>query len=404
MSRTRLAVAVALALLASVPGAHAGSQAAPGVTSDRILIGGTGPLSGPEVAYAGVVLGAQAYFRYVNANGGVHGRRIEYRYLDDGYDPSRTIQATRRLVQQDRAFAMFNMVGTEQNLAVRAFLNAAKVPQLFGGTGLRKIGRERARYRWTMGYLPSFFAEGRLYGRHLVSTRRGARVAVLYEASDYGRDLLAGFRAGIGRRASIVGTQTYEVTDTDLTSQITQLRRSGANTLMLFSLPKQTIAGFLASAKLSWRPPTYVSAVSVDPAVMKIVQASAGNRIGENSITVAWMKDASNPAIAGDPAIKLYKRIMRQYAPGRNVDEVVHMYGMAVAYSFVEALKKAGRNPTRESLLRAATHLNHQVPFMVRGVRIQTTPRDYFPISQVRFLRYQRGYWRQFGGLVSAAD
>ena len=131
------------------------------MTSNRILIGGTGPLSGPEVAYAGVVLGAQAYFRYVNANGGVHGRRIEYRYLDDGYDLSRTIQATRRLVQQDRVFAMFNMVGTEQNLAVRAFLNAAKVPQLFGGTGLRKIGRESARYRWTMGYLPSFFAEGR---------------------------------------------------------------------------------------------------------------------------------------------------------------------------------------------------------------------------------------------------
>jgi branched-chain amino acid transport system substrate-binding protein len=401
---TKTLVAVALALLVGIPGAHARSSAAPGVSSSRVLIGGTGPLSGPEVAYAGVVLGAQAYFRHVNDNGGVHGRKIEYRYLDDGYDPSRTIQATRRLVQQDRVFAMFNMVGTEQNLAVRAFLNAAKVPQLFGGTGLRKIGREHARYRWTMGYLPSFFAEGRLYGRHLVKARRGAKVAVLHEASDYGRDLLAGFRAGIGRRGRIVGTQTYEVTDTDLTSQITQLRRSRANVLMLFSLPKQTIAGFLAAAKLGWRPPTYVSSVSVDPAVMKIVQASAGRRTGENAITVAWMKDATNPAIANDPAIKLYKRIMRRYAPDRNVDEVVHMYGMAVAYSFVETLRKAGKNPTRESLLRAATHLNHQVPFMVKGVKIQTSPRDYFPISQVRFLRYQRGYWRQFGGLVSARD
>jgi branched-chain amino acid transport system substrate-binding protein len=400
---TKTLVAVALALLVGM-GAHARSSAAPGVSSSRVLIGGTGPLSGPEVAYAGVVLGAQAYFRHVNDNGGVHGRKIEYRYLDDGYDPSRTIQATRRLVQQDRVFAMFNMVGTEQNLAVRAFLNAAKVPQLFGGTGLRKIGREHARYRWTMGYLPSFFAEGRLYGRHLVKARRGAKVAVLHEASDYGRELLAGFRAGIARRARIVGTQTYEVTDTDLTSQMTQLRRSGANVLMLFSLPKQTIAGFLAGAKLGWRPPTYVSSVSVDPAVMKIVQASAGRRTGENAITVAWMKDATNPAIANDPAIKLYKRIMRRYAPDRDVDEVVHMYGMAVAYSFVETLKRAGRNPTRESLLRAATHLNHQVPFMVKGVKIQTSPRDYFPISQVRFLRYQRGYWRQFGGLVSARD
>jgi branched-chain amino acid transport system substrate-binding protein len=137
---------------------------------------------------------------------------------------------------------------------------------------------------------------------------------------------------------------------------------------------------------------------------MKIVQATAGNRMGENSVTVAWMKDSTNPAIARDPAIRLYKQIMRRHAPGRNVDEVVHMYGMAVAYSFVQALRQAGRNLTRQSLLRAATRLNHQVPFMVRGVKIQTSPRDYFPISQVRFLRYQRGYWRQFGGLVSAAD
>jgi branched-chain amino acid transport system substrate-binding protein len=402
---TRTLVGAALALLVAIPGAHARADApAPGVSATRVLVGGTGPLSGPEVAYAGVVLGAQAYFRYINDNGGVHGRRIEYRYLDDGYDPSRTIQATRRLVQQDRVFAMFNMVGTEQNLAVRAFLNAAKVPQLFGGTGLRRIGRERARYPWTMGYLPSFFAEGRLYARHLVRARPGARVAVLHEASDYGRELLAGFRSGIASKARVVATQTYEVTDTDLTSQLTQLRRSGATTLMLFSLPKQTIGGFLAAAKLGWRPATYVSSVSVDPAVMRIVQASAGRRVGENAITVAWMKDAANPANARDPAIRLYRRIMRRYAPERNANEVVHMYGMAVAYSFVQTLKQAGRNPTRASLLRAATHLRHHVPFMVPGVRIQTTPRDYFPISQVRFLRYQRGYWRQFGGIVSAAD
>ena len=141
------------------------------MTSSTILLGGTGPLSGPEVAYAGVLIGAQAYFAHVNAQGGVHGRKIEYRYIDDGYDPSRTVQAVRRLVQQDRAFAIFNVVGTEQNLAVRSFLNASKVPLLFGGTGVRTMGREYRRYPWAMGYLPSFFAEGRLYGRHLVGTQ-----------------------------------------------------------------------------------------------------------------------------------------------------------------------------------------------------------------------------------------
>ena len=400
----RVGLAAVLALVVAIPAAHARPSADPGVTSSTILLGGTGPLSGPEVAYAGVLVGAKAYFDHVNANGGVHGRKIEYRYLDDAYDPSRTVQAVRRLVQQDNVFAMFNMVGTEQNLAVRSFLNALKVPQLYGGTGVRTFGRDYKRYPWSMGYLPSFFAEGRLYGRHLVATRRRAKVAVLYEASDYGRELLAGLRAGIGRKASVVGTRTYEVIDTDLSSQIAHLRRSGANVLMMFTLPKQTIGGFVAANRLGWRPLTYVTSVSVDPSVMKIVQATTGSKAGENAITVQWMKDSSNPANANDPAVRLYKQIMRRHAPGRSVDEVVHLYGMAVAYSMVKVLEAAGRNPTRASVLRAATHMNHQVPFMVKGVRVKTSPKDYFPISNVRFLRYQNGYWRQFGKVVSAAD
>jgi ABC-type branched-subunit amino acid transport system substrate-binding protein len=400
----RLLTVALLTLVVAIPGAYGRPEAVPGVTSSTILIGGTGPLSGPEVGYAGVLVGAEAYFAHVNTNGGVNGRKIEYRYLDDGYDPSRTVQAVRKLVQQDRVFAIFNTVGSEHNVVIRPFLNAAKVPQLFGGTGLRKLGREYRRYPWTMPYLPSFFAEARLFGRHVVQTRPGAKIGVLHEASDYGREMLAGLRAGIGRRARVVGTQTYEVTDIDLTSQIVQLRRSGANVLMLYSLPRQTIAALIAAGRLRWRPPTYVNAVSADPAVLKIAQITAGKQTGENAITLAWMKDAANPANAKDPAIRLYRQIMRRYASSRNANEVVHMYGMAVAFSFVEALKKAGRNPTRESLLRAAQRLNHQVPFMVKGIKVQTSPRDYFPISRVRFLRYQRGYWRQFGGLVNATD
>ncbi|HEV3485949.1 MAG TPA: ABC transporter substrate-binding protein, partial [Vicinamibacterales bacterium] len=294
--------------------------------------------------------------------------------------------------------------GTEQNLAVRPFLNAVKVPHLFGGSGLRRLGRERTRYPWTMPYLPSFFAEARIFGRHAVQTKRGAKVAVLHEASDYGREMLAGVRAGIGPKGRIVATQSYEVTDVDLSSQVAQLRRSGANVLMLFSLPRQAISAFVAAGRLGWAPKTYVNAVSADPAVLKIAQLSTGKKTGENAITLAWMKDASNPANAKDPAIRLYKQIMRRHAPGRNPNEVVHMYGMAVAYSLVEALKKAGRNLTRAGLLRAAQRMNHQVPFMIRGIKIQTSPRDYFPISKVIFYRYQRGYWRLFGKLMPAGD
>ena len=310
----RAALVALVAALVAIPGAHARPSATPGVTGSTILLGGSGPLSGPEVAYAGTMIGAKAYFDYVNARGGVLGRKIEYRYLDDGYDPARTVQNVRRLVQQDNVFAIFNLTGTEQNLAVRPFLNALKVPQLYGGTGVRSIGREYRKYPWSMGYLPSFYAEGRLYGRHLVSTRRNAKVAVLSEASDYGRDLVAGLKAGIGGKARIVAQTTYDVTDTDLSSQIAQLRRSGANVLMLFALPKQTIAGFVAANRFGWRPPTYVTSVSVDPAVMKIVQATTGNKAGEGALTVQWMKDSSNPANAKDPAVRLYKSIMRRYA------------------------------------------------------------------------------------------
>ena len=398
------AAAIALVGLALVGTAGGAPGADPGLTPSTVLLGGTVPLTGEAAAFGSVGPGAKAYFDYVNAKGGVNGRKIEYRYYDDTYNPAQTVQLTRRLVEQDNVFAIFNLTGTEQNLAVRPFLNALKVPQLFGGTGVRSIGREHAKYPWSMGYLPSFFAEGRIYGRHLVSTRKNAKVAVLYEASDYGKDLFAGLKAGIGKKARIVGQTTYEVTDTDLSSQIAQLRRSGANVLMLFALPKQTIAGFVAANRLGWRPPTYVTSVSVDPAVMKIVQTTTGNKAGEGALTVQWMKDSSNPANAKDPAVRLYKTIMRRYAPGRNVDEVVHLYGMAVAYSMVQTLKAAGRNPTRASLLRAATHMNHQVPFMVKGIEVKTSPSDYFPISDVRFLKYQRGYWRQVGRVIPAPD
>jgi branched-chain amino acid transport system substrate-binding protein len=396
------ALAALLAALAWIPGAHGGPAATPGVTSTTILLGGSGPLSGPEVAYAGVLVGARAYFDHVNSTGGVHGRRIEYRYLDDGYDPSRTVQNTRRLVQGDGVFAMVNVVGTEHNLAIRPFLNAAGVPNLFGGTGLRRIALERTRYPWTMGYLPSFFAEGRLYGRHVSRTRTRARIAVLHDATEYGRELLAGVRAGLGNRARVVSTRSTEATDVDVSSQVAQLRRSGANVLMVLTLPKQTIGAFVAGGRLGWLPAAYVSSVSVDPAVMKIVQATAGRRAGEGAITVNWMKDATQPALRNDAGVRLYRSVMRRHAPDRNPDEVVHLYGMAVAYSTVEALKAAGRSPTRRSFLQAAHRLDHQVPFMLKGIRITTSPRDAFPISKVSFYRYRQGYWRPFGRLVDA--
>ena len=401
MKRGAPALLAGIAL--SLPGAGA-SAGTPGVTSSQILLGGTVPLSGPASPFGVVGPGAKAYFDYVNAHGGVHHRKIKYLYRDDAYDPSRTIDQTRELVQQDKVFAIFNSVGTEHNLAIRAYLNAVKVPQLFVGTGASSIGRGYRKYPWTMGYLPSFAGEGAIYGRFVVKHRPRARIAVLYEDSDYGKDLLNGLRRGLGRRASrIVATASYEVTDTDVNSQIAKLRRTKADTFMLFALPTQAIQSFVYAYKLGWRPRIFVSAVSIEPTVMSIARSNTRGRETAGALSVAFVKDPTSPVWAKDPAVRLYRRIMKRYDPRGHASDVYNFYGMTVAYSMVDALRLAGRNPTRESLLRAATHMNeHTNPFLLPGVAVRTTPRNYFPITKARMVRYRGTRWVLFGPLQTA--
>jgi len=399
--------ALALALLAAAAlalpaGGSTGST--PGVTSNEILIGGTVPLSGSASAFGTVGPGANAYFRYVNAHGGVFGRKIHYIWRDDGYDPSRTVDETRRLVQEDKVFAIFNTVGTEHNVAIRGYLNAVKVPQVFGGTGASVIGKAAKRYPWTMGYLPSFVGEGAIYGRYVVKHRPKARIAVLYENSDYGRDLLHGLQRGLGKRAShIVAKQTYEVTDTDVNSQIAKLRRSKADTLMLFSLPYQTIQSFVYAYKLKWRPQFFVSAVSIEPSIMAVARQGTNGKETNNALSVAFVKDPTSPAWRKDKAVALYKRIMKRYLPSGKPSDVYNWYGMTVAYSMVDALRHAGRNPSRASLRNAMTHMNERTnPFLLPGVYVQTTPSNYFPIAKAKMVRYRKNLWVLFGPLVRA--
>jgi branched-chain amino acid transport system substrate-binding protein len=400
--------ALALALLAgaalALPAGGATGAGTPGVTSNEILLGGTVPLSGSASAFGTVAPGANAYFKYVNAHGGVLGRKIRYIWRDDGYDPSRTIDQTRELVQQEKVFAIFNTVGTEHNVAIRGYLNAVKVPQIFGGTGASVIGKGAKRYPWTMGYLPSFEGEGAIYGRYVVQHRPKARIAVLYENSDYGKDLLRGLQRGLGKRASrIVARQTYEVTDTDVNSQIARLRRSKADTLMLFSLPYQTIQSFVYAYKLKWHPQIFVSAVSIEPSIMAVARQGTNGKETNNALSVAFVKDPTSPAWRKDATVALYKRIMKRYFPGGRVSDVYNWYGMTVAYSMVDALRHAGRNPTRDSLRKAMSHMDeHGNPFLLPGVAVQTSPSDYFPITKARMVGYRKNLWVLFGPLVNA--
>ena len=225
------ALAVSLPVALAQADARSARAADPGVTAHQIHLGGTSPLSGTASAYASVARGADAYFKFVNARGGVNGRTIKYTYLDDAYNPAQTVQVTRQLVEQEKVFAVFNALGTEQNLAVRDYLNQVKVPHLFVASGATTWGRDAAKYPWTIGYQPSYRAEGWMYGKYLARTKPGARIAVLAQNDDYGADLLAGLKQGIARStAKIVAAQNYEVTASDVQSQVARLKASGANT------------------------------------------------------------------------------------------------------------------------------------------------------------------------------
>jgi len=393
------ALLLAAAACCLAPVALAGG--APGVTAGTITIGGTVPITGPAALFGSVGRGADAYFKYVNAHGGVNGRKVKYIYLDDAYDPSKTVQLTRQLVEQDHVFAIFNTVGTDNNLAIRDYLNAAKIPQLFGGTGVAKIGDDFKGYPWTMGYLPSFHAEGVIYGRSIAATA-SPQVAVLSEDSDFGKDMTAGLKKGLGAKVgSIVAEQTYQPIDTSIDSQMSTLHASGANVLVLNVTPQYAILAYLAAHKFGWHPKIYVSSICISPNVMDIVRANAAEQ--ENgSLSIAFVKDPTDKVWAKDPVVALYHSILKRYAPSAKAEDVYNFYGMGVAFTMVDALAHAGKNPTRASLLKAATHLNEVNPFMRPGIKIVTTPTDYYPISKAQLVRYDRSHWVAAAPLASA--
>jgi branched-chain amino acid transport system substrate-binding protein len=376
----------------------AASHAEPGITKTQIVLGATGPLSGSEAAYEPVLSGAKAYFDYVDAHGGVNGRKIVYKIADDQYDPVQTVSQTQKLVEQDGVFAIFNSVGTEHAIAVRDYLNQRKVPQLFVGSGAATIASDHRKYPWTMGLLASFVGEGRLDGRLIAQQHPNAKIGVLYENDEYGDELLAGLKKGLGKRAGqIVSSVSYALLDSDVLPQVQQLRASGADTLVIFALPKQAIQAFVGAAKLGWKPFEYVTSVSIDPAVMQIVKLNSPAGTGVGAQSLAFLHDPTNPTQKSSPGVKLYLQVMKRYLPNEDPNAVAHIYGMMAAYAMVDALEHAGKNPTRASLLKAATHLDETNPFLLPGLKLQTSPTNYVPQSRMYRVVYQHGYWNVIG-------
>jgi branched-chain amino acid transport system substrate-binding protein len=377
-------------------------NATPGVTATTITIGGTVPISGPAAAFGSVGRGSDAYFQYVNSYGGVHGRKIVYKYLDDAYEPAKTVQLTQQLVEQEKVFALFDTVGTDNALAIREYVNDRKVPDLFVGSGVSDIAQQHAKYPWMMGYLPSFVGEGVMDGRRIVQVTPRAKIAVLYENSNFGKDMLSGLKRGLSGKAKIVGQQSYETTEPDVGSQIARLRAARADTLMLFATPLFAIKAYVGANRLGWHPRVYVSSVSISPDVMKVARLNATPRTVDGSISIAFVKDPTSPVWKNDKTVKLYRSILARFMPKTKPLDVYLYYGMAVAYTMVDALRRAGANPSRNSLLRAATHLDEVNPFLLPGIRIKTSPQDYYPMKKARFVRYRNGLWVLFGKLVDA--
>lgn len=374
----------------------------PGVSSSTITIGSSGPLTGEAAAAAGVLKGADGYFKYVNSRGGVNGRKIDFKYLDDAYDPSRAVQNVRELIQQDNVFALFSLVGTNGNLAVRDFANAAGVPTVFSASGATTFGRDYKKYPWTIGYLPPYAEEGELYAKHiLVTNAKKAKVAILYQSDDYGKDLLAGFRKGLGAKArtAIVQTVGYDPTASDVQSQVAQLKASGANTFCVFAFGKFAIQAFQYANKLGWKPQIYVNDVASASSIMQIDPQTTA----EGAISILWGKDPATPKFKDDAGVKLAAQIIKKYVPGGNPSDGFLVAGMAEAFSMVDALKASGKNLTRKGLMNAVTHMNEaNNPFLVPGVKVHTTPTFRFPISSVQLQRWHKGHWVPFGGVVSA--
>jgi branched-chain amino acid transport system substrate-binding protein len=403
--------ALVAALALSVPGAL-GSAEQQGITAKTIVIGGTFPLTGPAAAYAPIPVGMRAYFSFINARRGpdgkrgVYGRQIVWKFYDDGYNPANTIQQTRRLVEQDKVFATLGQLGTEHNLAVRPYLNQQKVPQSLVSTGASYWGSQYKEYPWTSGWQPDYIAEGRLYGLHIKANHNGKKIAVLYQNDDYGKDYLYGLRAALGRNyanANIVAEVPFEVTSPTVQSQMVRIRQANAPVFVILATPTPTIQAYAFGNALGYKPDQiYLNSVSATTAFLNIAVARSSADYVNGSLSMAYVKDPSSPRFANDAAMKEYRAIMAKYAPSANANDGLYMYGVAKAETFVQAMYKAGKNPTRASYQAALNSMNAPNRFLLPGVVQKTGPNDRFMISQMQLQRFNGStrIWTPVGRIV----
>jgi branched-chain amino acid transport system substrate-binding protein len=390
----------ALALASGSTSAFAQKKYDDGVTDTEIKIGNTNPYSGPASSYAAIARTIDAYFKAVNEAGGIGGRKIKFISLDDGYSPPKTVEVVRQLVEQEKIFALFQPLGTPCNTAIHKYMNQRKVPQLFVATGASKWGDPK-NFPWTMGFQPDYHTEAVIYAKHILASVKDAKIAVLHQNDDYGRDYLGGFKEGLGKEAGrIVRTVTYEATDPTVDSQIIQLKDSGANVFFNVSAPKAAAQGIRKAAEIDWKPVHYLNNVSASVAA---VMKPAGFDNAQGIITAAYIMDATDKAWDNNEEMKAWRAWMDKNMPQANKADLNHIYGYAVAALMTETLKRCGNEMTRANLMKqAASFQKYRLPLLLPGITINTSPTDFYPIQAVQLQRFKGETWELFGDVMHA--
>lgn len=400
----RRSLLTAGAVSAFVPAAPAVLRAAetPGVTATQISIGNTIPYSGPASAYGTIGKAIAAVFRMVNEQGGIGGRTVNFLSYDDGYSPPKTVEQTRRLVEDDKVAALFADLGTPTNSAIVRYVNQKKVPHLFVATGADKWGNYKD-YPWTIGWQPSYVTESQVYAKYILAQKADAKIGILYQNDDFGKDYLHGVRDVLKDRYDHQVTPvSYEVTDATIDSQLVSLQSAGVDVLMTIATPKFAAQAIRKVSEMKWQPVHVLSGVSVSVGAV-MIPAGAANGIG--IISSAYLKDPTDPAWDNDAGMKEWRTFMAKYYPEGDVKDAGNVSGYGLTNTMLAVLQQCGNDMSRENLMKQATSL-HDLPnpVLLPGIKINTGPTNYHPIRQLQLMRWNGKTWDRFGDIISGAS
>ncbi len=394
-----LAATAALTLALSISAANAQKKYDPGASDTEIKVGQTMPFSGPASAYSSIGKTQAAYFRMINDQGGINGRKINLIQYDDAYSPPKAVEQIRKLVESDEVLLTFQIIGTPVNAAVQKYLNAKKVPQLFAATGASRF-TDPKNFPWTMGFNPNYFVEGRIYGQYILKEHPNARIGVLYQNDDLGKDYLNGIKAGLGDKAAkmIVTEASYEVSDPTVDSQILKIKDAGADLFFSATTPKQAAQAIKKIAEMGWNP---VQIVDINATSVGAVLKPAGLDAAKGLISVNYGKEPLDPTWKNDPGLKKYFDFMAKYYPDGDKDSNFNTYGYSTAQLLVHVLKQCGDDLTRENVMKQAASLRDvTTDTALPGIKVNTTPTDYRVNKQLQMMKFNGERWELFGPIL----